>query len=332
MCKAPPFVFLTPSGANASFDGQSQPVRDNPEKQTQGAVFMCQQISYRILNIGLRISLGLMMSAALAQAQANPTSPTEVDMYCSGVVTDKGVPNDIYVISGENSQYKTTFDPGNFVYINHGAEQGVKVGDVFEVVRPVAKGWDDVVWFKYQSMLSRAMGTTYMDIGQLRVVHVDAKVSTAEISMGCTLMQRGDIVLPFAARPAPQFHNAKLDPFAAPSGKKTAMVVNTKEFATLTGSGSVVYINLGSAQGVQVGDYFRVFRYAGTHNETMYQVKNTAYKAYGFGSAPAAYEWNNLPRQVTGEGIVLRTGPNSSTVLLTNVREEVFIGDYAEVE
>ena len=292
---------------------------------------MCQQISYRILNIGLRISLGLMMAAALAQAQTNPTAPTDVDMYCSGVVTDKAVPNGTYVISGENSQYKTTFDPGNFVYINHGAEQGVKVGDVFEVVRPVA-GASDVVWFKYESMLSRAMGTTYMDIGRLTVVHVDAKVSIAEISSGCALMQRGDIVLPFAARPAPQFHNAKLDPFAAPSGKKTAMVVKTKEFGTLAGSGSVVYINLGSAQGVQVGDYFRIFRYAGTHNETMYQVQNTAYKAYGFGSAPAAYAWNNLPRQVTGEGIVLRTGPNSSTVLLTAVREEVYIGDYAEVE
>lgn len=293
---------------------------------------MRQSTSYRIINMGLRVSLGLLMSATLAKAQAKTNAPTDVDMYCSGVVTDKAVPNDTYVISGENSQYKTTFDPGDLVYINHGADHGVKVGDEFEVVRPVTETWNSVVWFKYQAMLSHAMGTTYMDIGRLHVTHVDAKVSIADISMGCNLMQRGDIVLPFAARTAPQFHDAKLDSYAAPSGKKMAMVVNTKEFGTLAGPGSIVYINLGSGQGVQVGDYFRVFRYAGTHNETMYQVQNTAYKAYGFGSAPVAYEWSNLPRQVVGEGIVLRTGPNSSTVLLTSSREEVFIGDYAEVE
>lgn len=75
-----------------------------------------------------------------------------------------------------------------------------------------------------------------------------------------------------------------------------------------------------------------MFRYEGTRIETVAQVKGTAYKAYGFGSTPVAYEWNNVPRQVVGEGIVLRTGPNSSTVMLTTVREEVFAGDYVELE
>jgi len=35
---------------------------------------------------------------------------------------------------------------------------------------------------------------------------------------------------------------------------------------------------------------------------------------------------------VMGEGIVLRTGPNSSTVQLTFSREEIFAGDYVELE
>jgi hypothetical protein len=124
----------------------------------------------------------------------------------------------------------------------------------------------------------------------------------------------------------------KLDPFAPPSGKKTAMVVSGKDYTQLMGPGKIVYINLGSAQGMRIGDYFRIFRYQGTHMETVYQVRDTAYKSYGFGSTPVAYEWNNLPRQILGEGIVLRMGPNSSTVLLTTVREEIFAGDYVEVE
>ena len=145
-------------------------------------------------------------------------------------------------------------------------------------------------------------------------------------------MQRGDIVRPFAVRPTPALHDVKFDPFAPPSGKKTAMVVTTKDFGTVSGVGSIVYVNLGSAQGVQVGDYFRVFRYQGTRYDIAYQIRDTAYKVYGFGSTPVAYQWDNLPRQVLGEGIVLRTGPNSSTVLLTTSREEIFDGDYVELE
>lgn len=293
---------------------------------------MHKNISYRTLIIGLSLGLGFIVSAGVAKAQQySPTTPTQADLYCSGVVTDKPVPDDSYLISGENSRYKSTFGPDDYVFINRGADQGVKVGDQFEVIRPESDT-TNVPWFKYQTSLSHAMGTTYADIGRLRIVHVDAKTSTAEMAFACDLMQRGDIVRPFAARPAPQFHDVKLDPFAAPSGKKTAMVVTTKDFGTSVGTGRVVYINLGSQQGVQVGDYFRVFRYQGTHVDTLYQIKNSAYMVYGYGSTPVAYEWNNLPRHILGEGIVLRTGPNSATVLLTTSRQEIFVGDYVEVE
>jgi hypothetical protein len=294
---------------------------------------MDKKMSYRILNIGLRVGLGLVMSAGIAKAQAIPlNTPSARQVYCSGVVTDQPVPHDSYIISGENSRYKTTFTTGDYVYINRGAEQGVKVGDELEVVRPVSDAMAMNAWFKYQAMLNKAMGTTYADIGRLRVLHVDAKTSTAEMDLGCEMMQRGDIVRPFVARPAPQFHAVKLDLFAAPSGKKTAMVVTTKDFSVLTGTGRIAYVNLGSAQGVRVGDYFRIFRYQGTHIETAYQIQDMAYKAFGYGSTPVKYEWNNLPRQVLGEGIVLRTGPNSSTVMVTDARVEIYVGDYVEVE
>jgi hypothetical protein len=110
------------------------------------------------------------------------------------------------------------------------------------------------------------------------------------------------------------------------------MIVAAKHYGSIAGSGTIVYVNLGSAQGVQVGDYFRVFRYQGTHNDTIYQIRDTAYKLYGYGSTPVAYQWDDIPRQVLGEGLVLRTGPNSATVLLTISREEIYDGDYVELE
>jgi hypothetical protein len=293
---------------------------------------MHKNTSYHILNIGLSIGLALSASGFAMAQQASPITPTQKNLYCSGVITDKSVSDKLYVISGEDSSYRLTFTYGDTIYINAGSEQGAKVGDLFDVIRPVADPMSETPWFRYQNMLTKAMGTRYADIGRLRVVHVDAKTSTVEVVLGCDLVQRGDTILPFVARPAPQFHDVKLDKYAQPSGKKIAMVVTSKDYNALNSAGNIVYVNLGSDQAVKIGDYFRVFRYQGSRNEAMYQEKDTAFKLFGFGSAPVAYEWNNIPRTIVGEGIVLRTGPNSSTVLLTDSLRGVYSGDYVELE
>ena len=287
---------------------------------------------YRFGMTGLRLAIALTITTGLAKAQQPPRVPSESEIYCSGVATDQPIPNETYVISGENSRYKNGFRQGDYLYIDRGADQGVKVGDVFEVIRPISDPLK-TKWFKWQAQLTKAMGTMYADIGQVRVIRVLAKTSIAEIKLTCDLVQRGDIVRPFAERPAPPYHDAStFDPFAPPSGKKTAMIVTTKHYGAIAGAGRIVYVNLGSDQGVQVGDYFRVFRYQGTHNDAIYQIRDTAYKLYGYGSTPVKYEWDNIPRQVLGEGLVLRTGPNSATVLLTISREEIYDGDYVEVD
>jgi hypothetical protein len=287
--------------------------------------------SYRLLKMGLTLGLGLAAIASTASAQQSPVGPTANDVYCSGIATDEAIPADSYVISGENSSYRSTYSQGEHVYINKGADQGVKVGDRFEVSRAIHERLK-AKWFKIQPELARAMGTMHADIGRLRVIHVLAKTSIAEVEFFCDGVQRGDLIRPFVERPTPAYHDVKFDPFAPPSGKKTAMVVLTKSFGAASGAGTTVYVNLGSAQGAHVGDYFRVFRYQGSHNDTTYQPAYTAYKMYGYGSTPVAYEWDNLPRQVLGEGIVVRTGPNSSAVLLTTASQEIYTGDYVEIE
>jgi hypothetical protein len=53
---------------------------------------------------------------------------------------------------------------------------------------------------------------------------------------------------------------------------------------------------------------------------------------YGFGSAPAKYQWNDLPREVLGEGIVFMVSHNSSTVMITLASSQIYAGDYVEIE
>ena len=286
----------------------------------------------RIILCGLVLALsGAAASTATAQ-QAQTSAPIPADMYCSGVLSTAAVSHDTYLITGEQSDYKTTFQEGDFVYINKGSSQGVKVGDEFSVVRAMPRYYD-IDWFKGQGSLLRAMGTLWADEGRLKVVVAQPKVAIAQIIESCDSMQRGDIVLPFAERPAPPlkaFEN--FDRFAPPSGKSKAMIVTGKFYQGQVGMHDIAYVNLGSAQGVKVGDYFRIFRYQTNHNEYTYQAWHLNTCIYGFGCAPGGWNGDNLPREVVGEAIVVRTGPNSSSVLITFSARELFSGDFVEIE
>jgi len=275
--------------------------------------------------------LGMFAGVAAAQAPRR-TTVDDTAMYCSGTITPDAIPQDSYIISGEQSVDKVAFTAGQLVYINRGSAQGVKVGDEFLVMRPVKEELKEV-WFKGQLELMRAMGQAWADLGRLKVVHVGDKVSTAEVASSCDYIQRGDIILPFQERPAPPLKadSQLVDPFA-PSTGKTGMVVSSKFFGQASGSNSIVYVNIGSSQGVRVGSYLRVFRHQGRSDTTIYQTKGTEYKLYGFGSTPAEYTWEGLPREILGEGIVLRVSGNTATLMLTTVRREIYHGDYVELE
>ena len=288
----------------------------------------------RIVVLSLSVFLGAAASSAQNVTPAAPAIP-QIDfstVNCSGFVTDQKVPDEIRLVSGEQSNYKITFARGDYVHINRGQDKGVRVGDRFSVVRP-DKDPTDVPWFKWQEKLLKAMGTPYLDAGQVRVVDVQPKVSVAQVIFSCGYMQRGDILQPYQDRPAPPYKDpATFDHFAPVSGKPVAMVVAGKDYGQIYGKLSAVYVNLGTNQGVKVGDYLRIFRYQGSMAETVPQTKGYQYFMYGFGSAPMRYEWNDLPREILGEGIVINVNRNSSTMIITFNSIEVYAGDYIEIE
>ena len=283
------------------------------------------------------------LSAVITSAQDKQRMAIPGDMYCSGLVTTESIPHDTYVITGEQSNYKITFDDGDYVYINKGASQGVKVGDEFSAVRPVKDPFG-IEWTKWQNAILHKMGTVWEDEARVRVIVAQANVSIAQVEHACDYVQRGDTLLPFTERALPPLKSeANFDRFAPPDGKPMAMVIIGKKFQAQVGTNDVVYVNLGQSQGVHVGDYFRVFRYQGTQHDTVFQTPRYAFDAefgsavpdagiYGFGAAGKKWDWSNTPREVLGEGLVLRTGPNSSTLLLTFTLREIFPGDYVELE
>ncbi len=283
--------------------------------------------------------LVLGLSAAATSAQTAPPNPFPNDVYCAGIVTSDHVPRDTYVITGEQSEYRATFDENDMVYLNKGSNQGVKVGNVFFVIRPASQTLHED-WDKWQSYLLGKMGSVWEDIARVQVVVVRNDLSIARVDHACDFVQRGDIVLPFAERPQPPLKpETNFDAYAMPTGKPLAMVIIGKDFRQETGKNDIVYVNLGSKQGVNVGDYFRIFRYTSDQRETAFQTRRYAFDVegpwgptVGLGNSPAKWDWKNTPRQNIGEGVVLRTGPNSSTVLITFSLREIFSGYYVELE
>ena len=270
--------------------------------------------------------------AVKQQPTVAPAEPTKSSVYCSGFYTSEKISDELRLVTGEQSNYKITFVYGDIVYLSKGTNQGVKEGDRFSVVRQESDPLE-VQWFKWQDKLINAMGSHYSDLGQLTVIKAEPNVAIARVSFSCTFMQRGDIVVPYSERPAAPFKDpSTFDPLAAASGKPKAMVVQGKNTAQMSGQWGTIYVNLGTKQGAKVGDYFRVFRYQGTRAETIPQEKDYQEKMYGFGSNPKHYNWNDLPREIIGEGIVLNVSQNASTVLLTTTRSEILAGDYVELE
>jgi hypothetical protein len=288
---------------------------------------------------GKIVLAGLILSLSGIAASAQNAQPFPNNVYCSGTVTSEAVPRETYVVSGEQSESQNVFNQGQFVFISKGSSQGVKVGDEFSVIRPVEDP-TKVEWTKWQNSILHKMGTVWEDEGRVKVVDARPDVSVAQIENVCGYVQRADVLLPFVARPEPTLKaTAAMDRFTPLTGKSLAMVISSPKFIAQLGKNDFVYVNLGNSEGVKVGDYFRIFRYTGTQHETAYQTRDYAFNVdgdlgptYGYGAAGKKWNWTNTPREVLGEGVVTRTGPNSATVLITFSNREIYAGDYVELE
>ena len=252
-----------------------------------------------------------------APAGSATNSPDYTAINCSGFVTDK-VPDDIRVISGEQSNPKVTWSHGDYVYINRGRDKGVQVGDRFSVIRP-DKDPMDVPWFKWQHKLIKAMGqltsmsasfasSTCNPTVQSRKSASPAAGCSAAISCVPTwsalLLHSRTLALSIICAGERQARgHGRCRPGLHPDVRQD----------------STVYVNLGSNQSVRIGDYFRIFRYQGTLAETAPQTKGYGYKMYGSAAPPKSMS-GKICRAKCSAKASSSTKARSSTVLITSSR------------
>ena len=182
---------------------------------------------------------------------------SQSDIYCAGFFTQRPIETALIIQGSEDGGFKNEFATGDYVYLSKGSDVITAPGGQYTIIRPV-KDVNFKEAFAGQRMVLMELGTHYAEVGRLEVSVLHDRSATAKILMACDSILAGDIAIPFNARNAPALKTPRMtDRFAPSSGKATGLIAAAKEYDAWLGEGKIVYLNLGSAQGVQPGSYFR---------------------------------------------------------------------------
>lgn len=179
---------------------------------------------------------------------------TEADIYCTGWIDAEEVPFTGTITAAEKQDSQHSFIEGDVLYLDVGAETGVAPGQMFWVVRPAE------LVYKWGSV-TNTLGRYYETPARIRIICAQERSSIAEIVANCSDVALGDRILPFEPIPVPLVRRGRARTSCdTPNGKATGHIVRIFDSATPAMVESVVYLDLGEAEGLQPGDFLTVFR------------------------------------------------------------------------
>ncbi|HMD17565.1 MAG TPA: hypothetical protein VKH18_12945 [Terriglobales bacterium] len=270
-------------------------------------------------------------------------TPTPADIYCAGFLTRDRIPDANYVNGGLQTPTSTKFETGELVYL---AGTGYQAGQVYSIVREM-RDVNEYEIYPGQRKVLAAAGRPYGEIGRVRIVDTRSHSAIAQVEFSCDPINPGDVAVPFVERPPVAFHvPGHFDRFAPANGKLSGRIVLGKDFDAVLGTGMKLYMNMGSNQGVKVGDYFRVVRtYTATLRDPVDSLSFAAKTSEDTQMRPPTFEADrftrtkgpnihvaDLPRRAVGEVVVLNVTPTASSAMVVFALEDVLAGDTVELD
>jgi len=243
---------------------------------------------------------------------------SEAEVACFGYL---GASNEGFaaeVIGAQEVSEQTDFTTNNLLYLDAGADRGLKPGDEFWIVTP----GDEVL----HPASGKDLGRFYDYRGRAVVLCVEAHTATVRVTHACTDIPMGSFLKPYEPIPIPLGRKSPAavacDP---PSGKAKGRIVYTRDAVYQIGTDTDVLVDLGLAQGLQPGDFLTIYRYN-----------------YGFeyGIKPQGTYWVNLPppegvsipRTYLGELAILSVGDRWATARVTDANRLIEVGDEVELK
>jgi hypothetical protein len=201
--------------------------------------------------------------------------------------------------------------------------------------------------FPGQRKLIKMTGQPYMEVGRVKVIDTRSRAAVALVEYSCDPLNPGDTAIPFAEKPMVSFHApVRFDRFLPTGSKVSGRILMGKDFDSQLGTGQKVYFNVGSNQGVKVGDYFRAVRNydADLHDP----VDSLSFRAALSEDTqkkqasvdPGLFEKSNgpvihvkdLPRRAVGEIVVIGITPTTATGMIVFAMEDMHVGDGVELD
>jgi len=270
-------------------------------------------------------------------------TPTYSDLYCSGFISKQILPDANFVAGGLQTPTTTKFTRGDIIYL-HGS--GYTAGAEYEVVRAL-RDVNEYEMFPGQKKLLKQTGQPYEEVGRIKVVDTRNKTAIAQIEYACDGVNPGDTTIPFAEKQAITFHTpVRFDRFLPASSKVSGRIVMGKDFDSQLGTGHKLYINVGSNQGVKIGDYFRAVR--SYEQDLKDPVDSLSFKAAIAEDTqkktpsvdPAMFTKSNgpvihvrdLPRRAVGEIVIIGVTNTTATGMVVFSMEDLNAGDTVEID
>ena len=276
------------------------------------------------------------------------------NLYCAGYIQKSRIDTSLEVVGADNEKDKNIFSEGDEMYISKGARNGIKVGDMFSVIRPRGR-------IKSKFSKKKNLGIYIQEVGAVKVVKVMDKVSVARVATSCSVVLLGDLLMQTQKRVSPVFKKRPaLDRFADSSGGVSGRIVMARDGVELIGRENIVYVDLGREDNVRAGDYLTVYRPLGTGNIYRKELsehmdnkeggfESNRYKGGRFSNmAPrkkgskangSTATTENVKsrrekglRRIVGELVVLNVLERTATAIVVRTTSEIHPGDHVEVQ
>ncbi len=269
--------------------------------------------------------------------------PNAADLYCSGFVGKPLSSKDKFVAGGLESPYTARFVNNDAIYLNG---KGYEAGQEYTVVRELRDS-NRYELFTGQWAALKAAGQPYEELARVKVVDTRSKMAIARVEFSCDAIVPGDFVLPFVEKEKTEFHPPmRFDRFAPSNGQVSGRILMAKDFDSELGTGAKVYVNVGSSQGLKVGDYLRAVR--NYHTDARDAVTSLSYRAsaneetqtkqvavdpgfLGKTGGPVVIT-ADMPRRAVAEIVVIGTTPSTATGMIVFSMEPAHVGDGVELD
>jgi hypothetical protein len=242
----------------------------------------------------------------------------ESDLYCFGYLGGSSEPFVAEITGAQEVAEQIDFATPDLLYLDAGADRGLKPGDEFWIVTPE----EDVV----SPISGKDLGRFYKYRGRGVVHSIGPRSAIFRVTDACTDIPIGAYLKRFEPIPIPLAR--KTPPAVAgdpPSGKPRGRIVHSRDGLVALGQDDDVIVDLGVATGVEPGDFLTIYRYS-TGREYGIRPQGTYWVTL---PPPPGVE---IPRTYLGEIGVLAVGDRWAVGRITDSYRLIEVGDEVEVK